>query len=73
MTWSHFNVVFFKHDCDAFVSQLQLQCCRTPSLLSFCRYLGSFKTAEEAAKAFQAYQVAYEVLRQAEERREWKG
>ena len=28
---------------------------------------------EEAAKAFQAYQVAYEVLRQAEERREWKG
>lgn len=27
----------------------------------------------EAAKAFQAYQVAYEVLRQAEERREWKG
>ncbi len=28
---------------------------------------------EEAAKAFQAYQLAYEVLRQAEERREWKG
>ena len=28
---------------------------------------------EEAAKAFQAFQVAYEVLRQAEERREWKG
>jgi len=28
---------------------------------------------EEAAKAFQAYQVAYEVLRVAEERREWKG
>ena len=28
---------------------------------------------EEAAKAFQAYQVAYEVLRQGEERREWKG
>lgn len=27
----------------------------------------------EAAKAFQAYQVAYEVLRQAEERRTWKG
>lgn len=27
----------------------------------------------EAAKAFQAYQVAYEVLRQAEERREWRG
>jgi len=27
----------------------------------------------EAAKAFQACQVAYEVLRQAEERREWKG
>ncbi len=27
----------------------------------------------EAAKRFQAYQVAYEVLRQAEERREWKG
>jgi hypothetical protein len=27
----------------------------------------------EAAKAFQAYQVAYEVLRAAEERREWKG
>lgn len=27
----------------------------------------------EAAKAFQAYQLAYEVLRQAEERREWKG
>ena len=26
-----------------------------------------------AAKAFQAAQVAYEVLRQAEERREWKG
>lgn len=28
---------------------------------------------EDAAKAFQAYQLAYEVLRQAEERREWKG
>ncbi|GGC31561.1 molecular chaperone DnaJ [Novosphingobium marinum] len=28
---------------------------------------------EEAAKAFQAYQLAYEVLRQAEERREWHG
>ncbi|MBO9518219.1 MAG: J domain-containing protein [Porphyrobacter sp.] len=27
----------------------------------------------EAAKAFQACQVAYEVLRQAEERREWRG
>lgn len=27
----------------------------------------------DAAKAFQAYQLAYEVLRQAEERREWKG
>jgi len=27
----------------------------------------------EAAKAFQAYQLAYEVLRQAEERREWTG
>jgi len=27
----------------------------------------------EAAKAFQAYQLAYEVLRAAEERREWKG
>jgi DnaJ-class molecular chaperone len=27
----------------------------------------------EAAKSFQAYQVAYEVLRQAEERREWLG
>jgi hypothetical protein len=27
----------------------------------------------EAAKAFQACQLAYEVLRQAEERREWKG
>ena len=27
----------------------------------------------EAAKAFQAYSVAYEVLRQAEERREWRG
>ena len=27
----------------------------------------------EAAEAFQAYQLAYEVLRQAEERREWKG
>jgi hypothetical protein len=27
----------------------------------------------EAAKAFQAFQLAYEVLRQAEERREWKG
>ena len=27
----------------------------------------------DAAKAFQAFQVAYEVLRQAEERREWKG
>ena len=28
---------------------------------------------EAAAKAFQAYQLAYEVLRQAEERREWRG
>ncbi|GAA0273130.1 J domain-containing protein [Alteraurantiacibacter aestuarii] len=28
---------------------------------------------EEAAKAFQAFQLAYEVLRAAEERREWKG
>jgi hypothetical protein len=28
---------------------------------------------EEAAKAFQALQLAYEVLRQAEERREWRG
>jgi len=28
---------------------------------------------EEAAKAFQAYQLAYDVLRQAEERREWRG
>jgi len=28
---------------------------------------------EAAARAFQANQVAYEVLRQAEERREWKG
>jgi len=28
---------------------------------------------EEAAKAFQAYSLAYEVLRQAEERREWRG
>ncbi|QSR16400.1 J domain-containing protein [Novosphingobium sp. KA1] len=27
----------------------------------------------EAAKAFQTYQLAYEVLRAAEERREWKG
>lgn len=27
----------------------------------------------EAAKAFQAYSLAYEVLRAAEERREWKG
>ena len=27
----------------------------------------------EAAKAFQSYQLAYEVLRQAEERREWRG
>lgn len=27
----------------------------------------------EAAKAFHAYSVAYEVLRQAEERREWRG
>jgi hypothetical protein len=27
----------------------------------------------EAAKEFQAYQLAYEVLRQAEERREWRG
>jgi hypothetical protein len=27
----------------------------------------------EAAKAFQASQVAYEVLRQADERREWRG
>ena len=28
---------------------------------------------EEAAKAFQALQLAYEVLRAAEERREWRG
>ena len=28
---------------------------------------------EEAAKAFQAFQLAFEVLKQAEERREWKG
>jgi hypothetical protein len=28
---------------------------------------------EEAAKAFQACSLAYEVLRQAEERRQWKG
>lgn len=28
---------------------------------------------EEAAKAFQAYQLAYDVLRQAEDRREWRG
>jgi hypothetical protein len=28
---------------------------------------------KEAAHAFQSYQVAYEVLRAAEERREWKG
>ena len=28
---------------------------------------------QEAAKAFQAFQLAYEVLRVAEERREWKG
>lgn len=28
---------------------------------------------KEAAKEFQALQIAYEVLRQAEERREWKG
>ena len=28
---------------------------------------------EAAAKAFQAYQLAYEVLRAAEERREWRG
>jgi hypothetical protein len=28
---------------------------------------------EAAAKAFQAYSVAYEVLRAAEERREWRG
>lgn len=28
---------------------------------------------EEAARSFQALQLAYEVLRQAEERREWKG
>ena len=27
----------------------------------------------EAARSFQAFQVAYEVLRQAEERREWRG
>jgi DnaJ-class molecular chaperone len=27
----------------------------------------------EAAKQFQAIQVAYEVLRAAEERREWRG
>ena len=28
---------------------------------------------ETAAKAFQALQLAYEVLRQSEERREWQG
>lgn len=28
---------------------------------------------EDAAKAFHAYSLAYEVLRQAEERREWRG
>ena len=28
---------------------------------------------EQAAKAFQAYQLAYEVLRQSEERRVWRG
>ena len=28
---------------------------------------------EHAAKLFQAYSLAYEVLRQAEERREWRG
>ena len=28
---------------------------------------------EDAARAFHAYSLAYEVLRQAEERREWKG
>ncbi len=28
---------------------------------------------EDAAKAFQALQLAYDVLRQAEERREWRG
>ena len=28
---------------------------------------------KEAAKAFQAYQLAFEVLRSAEERREWRG
>ena len=28
---------------------------------------------ETAAKAFQALQLAYEVLRQSEERREWTG
>ena len=28
---------------------------------------------DDAAKAFQALQLAYEVLRAAEERREWKG
>jgi len=28
---------------------------------------------QDAARAFQAFQLAYEVLRQAEERREWKG
>ena len=28
---------------------------------------------ETAAKAFQALQLAYEVLRQGEERREWQG
>jgi hypothetical protein len=27
----------------------------------------------DAARAFQAYQLAYEVLRQGEERREWLG
>ena len=28
---------------------------------------------QEAAKQFQAYQLAYEVLRQAEDRRQWRG
>ena len=28
---------------------------------------------EEAAELFQKYQLAYEVLKSAEERREWKG
>ena len=28
---------------------------------------------KEAAEAFQKYQLAYEILKSAEERREWKG